>query len=419
MHDNVNYLLNYGWRPTSKGKEYLGNCPFGYRHTGGKDNNPSFRINIETGYFYCQSCKAGGKSLVTLVMHLYNLDKEAAMKELGIRTNNDSLRVNNEELLNEVVELSTRCIERDNPKTAVRRTNVLKYLEDRNITPNMVDAYKIGYGHPAIGLRMRTKYYPDVISKSNIFGLTSFLPENRLVIPFYSYGRLIGLSCRKMYGGDTFPKYINCYNKELHPDSTWLAGIESGKEIFIVEGIFDVIRLKEYGYNAAGLLGTHITPERAGLIQNFDTIYICLDADAPGRKACQKFLFGTGGKLSGKNIKVINLPEGKDPDTMTKDEFDTAIKKSKHIFEWLLDTFVERVHPEKFLFGMKNIRKEVQKLPDYDRRIYNAMMDTMIEEYSIDIRRFYEAKAGTYFKSYTDEKTVDRRELCLNSEQEV
>jgi DNA primase len=43
-----------------RGPEIMASCPFSYSHTGGKDEKPSFSINIEKGVYNCFSCGTRG-----------------------------------------------------------------------------------------------------------------------------------------------------------------------------------------------------------------------------------------------------------------------------------------------------------------------------------------------------------------------
>ncbi len=43
-----------------KGSELVYHCPFGERHSGGEDDNPSFYFNVNKGTYYCHGCGASG-----------------------------------------------------------------------------------------------------------------------------------------------------------------------------------------------------------------------------------------------------------------------------------------------------------------------------------------------------------------------
>jgi DNA primase len=47
-------------RTRIRGPEIMASCPFSYTHTGGKDDKPSFSINIEKGVYNCFSCGERG-----------------------------------------------------------------------------------------------------------------------------------------------------------------------------------------------------------------------------------------------------------------------------------------------------------------------------------------------------------------------
>ena len=89
-------------------------------------------------------------------------------------------------------------------------------------------------------------------------------------------------------------------------------------EVFIVEGQMDTISLHQAGVeNAVGISGTALTQEHIRILKRFTKIiYLALDADNAGVKAT--FLSIENLLNSDIEIRVIIIPNGKDPDDFIK-----------------------------------------------------------------------------------------------------
>lgn len=107
--------------------------------------------------------------------------------------------------------------------------------------------------------------------------------RNRIVFPLFHEGEQVGLQARATMLDDE-PKYLTAGTKE---HLFWTHPKEKG-EIVIVEDILSAIKVGKVK-PAVALLGTSISDERLlTLAENYDTIYIWLDGDGPGKRAAQK-----------------------------------------------------------------------------------------------------------------------------------
>lgn len=81
--DNEAFLLNELQNVQRRGYEIKAECPFAAtRHREGRDANPSFTANLQTGVWYCNSCQSKG-NIHTLYKELYNVSSEEAWYALG------------------------------------------------------------------------------------------------------------------------------------------------------------------------------------------------------------------------------------------------------------------------------------------------------------------------------------------------
>jgi DNA primase len=142
--------------------------------------------------------------------------------------------------------------------------------------------------------------------------------------------------------GDAQPKYMNSPQTPLFDKSRVLYGLDLARDAIrasdatvIVEGYVDVIIAHQYGFrNVVAPLGTALTADHVGVVKKLArTVYLALDADAAGIRATLKGVQTLRENLDGHDvpvptpqgfirwereleteIKIIALPDGKDPD---------------------------------------------------------------------------------------------------------
>lgn len=131
------------------------------------------------------------------------------------------------------------------------------------------------------------------------------------------------------------PKYLNSPASKIFDKSAVLYGMHLAKqsiaksgEVYIVEGQMDTITLHQSGVdNAVGISGTALTEDHIRALKRFaKIIYLSLDADPPGVKAT----FASIDNLSNSDleIRIIQIPNGKDPDEYIKSGHDFSDLKA-------------------------------------------------------------------------------------------
>lgn len=128
------------------------------------------------------------------------------------------------------------------------------------------------------------KYWKDKdkggsILNKNIF--PSYLPNGRIF--FY----IIYNPLDKNYKYDNI--YLGDVVDRVRDKKTKMYGLETldytKDSVYIVEGVFDRIRLVEEGYNTVSLLGTSISDYMLKMLKRFDNIYLTMDSDNAGNIA--------------------------------------------------------------------------------------------------------------------------------------
>ena len=147
---------------------------------------------------------------------------------------------------------------------------------------------------------------------------------------------VIGFGGRIM--SDQKPKYLNTsdtlvFNKSQNLFSLNNAKNSGTRRLILCEGYMDVIALNQAGFtDAVATLGTALTMEQAMLMKRYcDEVVICYDADEAGQKATQRAI----GILrnTGLNVRVLSIPDSKDPDEFIRKNGEKGAAAFKNILE--------------------------------------------------------------------------------------
>lgn len=181
------------------------------------------------------------------------------------------------------------------------QVSVQTYLKNRGFSLDSIRDFELGYcPEPPLGEVQRFR--------------------NRLIFPILSHdGEVVGFGGRDM--GNEGPKYINSaesvdYRKGRLLYNYWAAQdfiLTEGRAI-IVEGYLDCIRLWQEGVkNVVATCGTALTKYQLRALKRVaDSVVMLYDGDSAGTAAAERAVEGlTEERLP---IKVVTLPEGRDPD---------------------------------------------------------------------------------------------------------
>ncbi|MBN2884034.1 MAG: DNA primase, partial [Clostridia bacterium] len=175
-------------------------------------------------------------------------------------------------------------------------------------------------------------------------GSTSYYDSfrNRIMFPIIDMrNRVIGFGGRILSGEGA--KYINSPETPAYNKSSSLYGINIAKnskaeKIIIVEGYMDCIAIHQAGFsNCVASLGTALTRKQASMLKKlFPEIIIAYDMDQAGRNATIRGLDLMAS--IGCDVKILEMPEGKDPDEYIKingkDAFGKLIENALPIVEY-------------------------------------------------------------------------------------
>ncbi len=328
-----------------RGRNLVGLCPF---HS---EKTPSFNIYPENGSFYCFGCGVGG-DVITFIMKIENLDYVEAVKYLAQKA---GLEMPENTYDDGVAKLRTRILEAN--REAARFFNKqlsepcgragLDYLHSRALADNTIRRFGLGYAPAdrfALSKHLRSLGFSDneIVSanlafKSNDGRYIIDRFSDRVMFPIIDLrGNVIAFGGRIM--SDKKPKYLNTSDTLAFKKSSNLFSLNNAKNtgertLILCEGYMDVIALNQAGFkNAVATLGTAITTEQALLMKRYaDEVIICYDADEAGQKATTRAISILRG--AGLQIRVISIPDGKDPDEFIRLKGDKGSAAFRNIIE--------------------------------------------------------------------------------------
>lgn len=399
-NDIVDVVSEY-IRLERKGKSYSGLCPF---H---KEKSPSFSVVPAEQYFYCFGCGKGG-NVINFIMGVENLDYGQSIRLLAERAKiqipegdnyQDKEKVRLKEELLKLNKEAARyfyrqLLDKDNKKAR-------DYISSRGITYDTVKKFGLGYQSEnwdnLYKYLSSLGYRHDLLEKSGLFirnkngGFTDKF-KNRIMFPIFDLrGNVIAFGGRAI-GGEN-PKYMNSPETLVYSKSKNLYALNIAKSnckdfIIIVEGYMDVISLHQYGIiNTVASLGTALTDNQAKLLKKYSNeVIIAYDADSAGQAATLRGLDILN--EAGCNVKVLTVPQGKDPDEFIKkngqESFRRLIERSESLIDYKVRMLKKSVDVSTvegkitFLRGIASILSKVDS--GVEREIY---VRTISREYAI------------------------------------
>ena len=309
-----------------RGRNLVGLCPFHGEKT------PSFNIYTENGSFYCFGCGVGG-DIITFVMKIENLDYMEAVKFLAERA---GMSMPEDDYDDSVSKLRTRIYEANREAARFFYAKLmskegaegLAYLRNRGLADSTIRHFGLGFAPDerfALGNHLRSRGFTEneMIAANLVFKSrsgNSVLDRfyNRVMFPIIDVrGNVIAFGGRIMT--DQKPKYLNTsdtlvFNKSYNLFSLNNAKNSKNDALILCEGYMDVISLNQAGFtNAVATLGTALTADQAALMKRYcKEVIICYDADEAGQKATARAIDIL--RRAGLVVKVISIPDGKDPD---------------------------------------------------------------------------------------------------------
>lgn len=362
------------------GTTFKGLCPFHGEKT------PSFVVTPARDSWHCFGCGLGG-DIFSFVMQRDGVGFPDALRTLAAKAG---------------VEVDERSRREDAHKARLRdvldtaiafyhtvlvnhRTGqpALDYLRTRGFTDETIEKFQLGWapgGWDTMSktLQARRDIRPEELAE---VGLTSPRANGRgaydkfrerIIFPIRdANGNAVGLGGRYLVPDgddgtrDRGPKYLNSPATPLFDKSRTLYLIDRAKgpmrragQAVIVEGYTDALMAHQAGFdNVVASLGTALTPGQVALITRYaKRIALAYDVDPAGEKAGTlgvqalealiRQLAATDTGVEFDEVRVVRLPEGKDPDEVlleSPDRWREEVRTALPIVDYLIDFHARQV----------------------------------------------------------------------------
>ncbi len=374
-----------------RGTSLIGNCPFHNEKT------PSFNVSVTKGIYKCFGCGKGGDAVHFIMDH----EKYSYPEALKFLANKYNIPV--EETIQ-----SPQNIEAQNAREALYivsqfasgffadqlwnasegRAVGLSYFKERGFREDVIKKFELGYSpdswdaliNAAKGAGHKEAYLESTgLVVKNDKGKLYDRFRGRVMFPIHNFtGRVIGFGGRTLKTDKNVPKYVNSPESDIYHKSNVLYGLYHAKKAvrdldncYLVEGYADVLSAHQAGVeNVVASSGTSLTTEQIRLIGRFtQNVTMLYDGDAAGIKAS---LRGLDMILEeGLNVKVVNFPDGHDPDSYMHLVGSGAFKhyienNRKDFILYKADTLLKEAgkDPIKRAGIIRDIVESIAKIPD-------------------------------------------------------
>lgn len=329
-----------------KGGRYWGCCPFHGEKT------PSFTVDGSKGLFHCFGCGAGG-DVFNFIMKQENLSFPDALKFLANKLNipvperqksaAEMAREKEAKAVYEANELAAKFYQSCLVNTQYGKGG-LDYLANRGITRDIVDKFGLGMAPPdsnrlhkaleARGISEAVLLQAGLVNKGKSGGVYDKF-RGRIMIPIRdARGRVVGFTGRILDKNASPAKYMNTGDTPYFHKGNLLFGLDTAlkairtkKQAIVVEGHMDAISLHAAGVTwAVASMGTAFTEHQANLLKKIaPEVVFSFDSDAAGLNAAMRSV--PIAAQAGLKNKVMQVPDGKDPDDFVRKHGREAYEK--------------------------------------------------------------------------------------------
>ena len=342
------------------GSSYVARCPF---HS---EKSPSFSVNRNKQFYHCFGCGVGGNA-ISFLMEFSHLDFVEAIEDLagfvGVDvprevTGFQEKRRNYSEIYSLLERVAVFYVEqlRSNPQGK----RAIEYLKNRGFGGEIAKTYSLGYAPDEWGLLV-SKFDRQLLIDAGMVkeaddGRVYDRFRGRLVFPIKDKRkRVVAFGARVL--DDSKPKYLNSpetavfsKGKELYGLSELLSWNSKPDRVLVVEGYADVLALVQSGipYSVA-VLGTAASKAHMDMLFRFTSeVVFCFDGDKAGDKAAWRAVEESFSSLKdGRQVKIMVLPEGDDPDSLVRKEgvelFEQRIFSAKVLSDYFFETLCSGV----------------------------------------------------------------------------
>ena len=357
------------------GTTLKGLCPFHGEKT------PSFVVTPVRDTWHCFGCGKHG-DIFTFVMERDGLAFPEALAQLAGRAGveldertkrEDARNARLRDVLEAAVAFYHAVLVKSKPGEPA-----LAYLRDRGFTDETIERHQLGWAPGGWDTLVRQLATKRQVSAAELIEVGLASPRQRgngaydrfrerVIFPIRDQnghavgfgGRILGKEGTGEDGIDRGPKYLNSPATPLFDKSRTLylidrakSAVRKGGQAVIVEGYTDALMAHQAGFdNVVASLGTALTPQQVALLTRYaKRIALAYDVDAAGQKAgtfgataLEELIRQLAPDDSGvelDDVRVVSLPEGKDPDEVVRESPDAwreGVRIARPIVDHLID----------------------------------------------------------------------------------
>ena len=358
------------------GSTYKAPCPFHAEKT------PSFIVNPDRQTWHCFGACSEGGDVFSWEMKRNNIDFREALQRLAqragvqLRPRSDE-QVRRDEQRQRLLRANDAALHhwRSQLQDAATGRDAQDYLRERGISQESAQLFNLGLAGSdpdalVHHLSARGVNLEDAASAGLVLNTENGPRDrfrDRLMFPIRNArGETVGFGGRTLI--DEPAKYINTPESDLFRKRDLLYGFDLARPaireagaVIIVEGYTDVISAHEFGSpNTVASMGTALTETQIGLIKPLATdVRLALDPDAAGQAAARRGIdtarealgaeahvstdyrqVGTLQNQLSNDIRIIPLPDGRDPDDLIRSEperWRELIDTAPTFLDWLVE----------------------------------------------------------------------------------
>lgn len=301
------------------GDWYQCKCPF---HSGGNEKKPSFGIRLKeeyragslypAGFAHCFACGYAGdlEKFITDVLKQHDIEEtgESWLAKYAPGYEHQSEfeylvpegmmdAITSKYAVNQIQEMMRPKNQYVSEEELASYRFTVPYMYERKMTDEVIEKYDIGYDANWIPPGRKNPVPCITIPIRDVDGNTLFFCRRSIQGKLYNYPQGV---VKPVFGLDVLPK--------------------DTKSIVVCESAINAITATVYGYNAVALLGTGNSYQIQQLKElGVRDIVLCMDGDEAGRRATTKLKKALSSVAF---IWTIDMPDGKDLNDCTKEEFD-------------------------------------------------------------------------------------------------
>ena len=430
------------------GSYFKGLCPF---HG---EKSPSFFVDERLQRYKCFGCGESGDAYTFLekyegmtfsesLQHL--ADKANITLEAYKKSSDDALREELLEVLNLAKEYYHYLL-----TEYVTGKDAREYLKNRKVHNESIKLFQLGYSLPQWDglikfLHKKKKYSLELLEQAGLVlegknGRYYDRFRGRVMFPLRdTRGRVVGFSGRILDGDAKDAKYINSPETLLYHKSNMLFGfselfqhIRKAGKVIVVEGEFDVVTSQQaHVNNIVAIKGSALTEKHAKLLARVaDTVILALDSDEAGVAATKKSIEVL--KSTQVELRVLQVPEGKDPDELIRKDpkiWREAIKHSITAYDFLIEAAFTQFDAEnpsgkrKIMQELAPILATVEHAVELEHylKVVAKKLNTQVSTVASDVEAFKRKKKlpTTKAKKEPEKEQTEKKQRSPKETQEL